>query len=109
MQTKDLKELKKKLLPYLVEAKWIGLDNHCLPKKFHDTVYLFQDGKVLIQLIDHAIQSAVKEREKEIKKKLETYVWDRGIGEDELDSIMLNRRELNKFVLSELSKKEGSG
>lgn len=100
MQTKDLKELKKKLLPYLVEAKWIGLDNHCLPKKFHDTVYLFQDGKVLIQLIDHAIQSAIERERKRISDLFDKY--------NDIDNnavqFELRIRKVREF-LSELSKK----
>lgn len=62
-----------------------------------------------ILFIDNLI-SEIRKEEREllaekVKVRLETYVWDMGLADDETSCLMENRRELNKFVLAELIKK----
>ena len=60
--------------------------------------------ELLVKARSEAKEELVKEIKKTVKVQLETFVWDLDLGEGEIVSVILNRRKLNKFVLSYLEK-----
>lgn len=103
MQTKDLKEEIIRLLEEYRMDKTLQISNY---KKLPDPINYYVDE--IANIIDHAIQSAVKEREKEILFEFAKW-WSDDQTKDAEDYVKrASRSEAIKVVkefLSELSKK----